>query len=71
MRVPSGQGHYPATLLTTSDHDDRVVPLHTLKHIATMQHVLGGVVGAPPYASAQPREKKYLPDFLRLNSQET
>ncbi|MFR9497372.1 MAG: prolyl oligopeptidase family serine peptidase [Rikenellaceae bacterium] len=34
--------NYPATLVTTGDHDDRVVPAHSFKFAAQMQHSDGG-----------------------------
>lgn len=39
---PADGGQYPAVMITTGDHDDRVVPLHSHKLTATLQYVLCG-----------------------------
>lgn len=58
---------YPAIMVLTGDHDDRVVPLHSLKYLATLQHTnpdplksgpfLGRIDIAAGHGAGKPTEK--------------
>ncbi|CAG7718187.1 unnamed protein product, partial [Allacma fusca] len=47
---------YPAVFVTTAENDDRVVPSHSYKYIAELQHRIG----------RNPRQKK--PLLLRVET---
>ena len=40
VRSPPKGVQFPAMLITTGDHDDRVVPLHSMKLLAELQHTV-------------------------------
>jgi prolyl oligopeptidase len=61
--------HYPATLLLTGDHDDRVVPGHTFKFAATLQAAQAGdapillrVETATGHGAGRPTDKEITAD---------
>ncbi|MCB0624762.1 MAG: S9 family peptidase, partial [Saprospiraceae bacterium] len=73
---------YPATLITTADHDDRVFPAHSFKFAAELQHQQKGELpilirvdtnaghGAGKSTDLQIQENADLLSFLFYNLEE-
>lgn len=59
---------YPATLILTSDHDNRVVPLHSFKHCAQLQHAIGQRLNDPILLRVEMKAGKFfLVQFCLIN----
>ncbi|EDO30122.1 predicted protein [Nematostella vectensis] len=57
IKVPDNGAQYPPLMLLTADHDDRVVPLHSFKFIAELQHVMGSQDNQAGHGHGKPTAK--------------
>ncbi|RJF72444.1 S9 family peptidase [Deinococcus cavernae] len=57
---------YPATLVTTGDHDDRVVPAHSYKFMSELQRVQRASPGLSPSHSPGHQHNQHRPTIIRI-----